>query len=325
MINFGYTFSSGTFSMGGGTLSANALSINGGSFYQSGGTTRIAGDVTVSGLYNDPFNLSGGLLCDANTSIGYVYNHGFTQSGGTHIITNLLNITAGGTPATGYILTGGQLTVSNIQVNSGANFNQTGGTVTQSGTLTLANGNVYVGPGAQQFGRLQLINSGNTNSTFYMPSNACLSRFANSSGVAWSTEPTLCIEGWNGSLSGGGNHQIIFGNNAIALTAPQLDQLRFHNPAGLPAGCYLAKILSTGEIVPNAKTISAMSLKSQTNGAMRLQIQAVAGHTYQIDVSTNLVDWTFWTNQFTTNGTIQVLDTDATNYSRRFYRATLQP
>jgi hypothetical protein len=141
----------------------------------------------------------------------------------------------------------------------------------------------------------------------------------------WSNAATLTIENWTGSPNGGGGQQVIFGSNAAALTAPQLDQLRFYNPAGLPAGCYLAKILSTGEIVPNAKTVSTMSLKSQTNGAMRLQIQAVAGHTYQIDVSTNLVDWTFWTNQFTTNGTIQVLDTDATNYSRRFYRATLQP
>ena len=54
---------------------------------------------------------------------------------------------------------------------------------------------------------------------------------------------------WNGSPNGGGKHQVFFGSNASGLTAQQLSQIKFKNPAG-STGTYPATILSTGEIVP---------------------------------------------------------------------------
>jgi hypothetical protein len=69
--------------------------------------------------------------------------------------------------------------------------------------------------------------------------------FADSSGQSW--DSTLYVEGWNGSLSGGGADQLIFGNSASALTMSQLQQFRF---SGFPSGYWFAKILPTGEVVP---------------------------------------------------------------------------
>ena len=75
-------------------------------------------------------------------------------------------------------------------------------------------------------------------------------QFANSSGVAWTSGETLTITNWTGSLGGGGADQIIFRSSDTSLTAAQVAQIRFLNPAGLPAGTHAARILASGEIVP---------------------------------------------------------------------------
>ncbi len=60
----------------------------------------------------------------------------------------------------------------------------------------------------------------------------------------------LSILNWNGSTNGGGSDQLFFGTNANGLTASQLSQNQFVNPAGFAPGTYPARILATGEIVP---------------------------------------------------------------------------
>jgi hypothetical protein len=177
-----------------------------------------------------------------------------------------------------------------------------------------------------QFGRLQLSTGGNTNSIISMPSGASTLRFANSSSVAWSNGPILFVQNWNGSLYGGGQQQIIFGNSSAALTAQQLAQIQFQNPAGLAAGTYPARILATGEIVPSsgATPPTQLGLRPATNG-MQLTIQGQAGRNYSIQVSTDLVHWVTWTNQTNSSGTCSVCDTAATNCPARFYRAVQMP
>jgi len=322
----GGNFGPGRYELNGGILSAGSLYLNIGSYSQSGGTNRITGDVImVQNSYNY-FSLSGGLLCDRNTIIQPNNTSGFVQTGGTHIITNLLTLD-GNTPwFVAYTLAGGQLTVSNIQINSTAQFKQTGGTVTQSGVLTLANGTVFAGPGAQQFGRLQLSVGYDTNSTFYLPTGACVLRFADSRALSWSNGAALIVENWEGSLSGGGAQRMIFGNSADALTGPQLSRIQFLDPAGLPAGNYPARILSTGEIVPDSSAASAarLSLRQETNG-MQLSLQGEPGGTYRIEVSTNLLNWTAWTTQVNASGIMVVNDESWALHPRRFYRAVLLP
>jgi len=104
--------------------------------------------------------------------------------------------------------------------------------------------------------------------------------------------------------------------------------IRFQNPAGLPSGNYPARILATGEIVPDTGApLPPMInlLGSSGNGMMRLHVGGDIGQTYAIDVSTDLVHWNTWTDQFNGNGTMSFDDNDATNCPQRFYRARLMP
>ncbi len=99
----------------------------------------------------------------------------------------------------------------------------------------------------QQFGSLQVSSAYNlTNSIISLPNNGCILHFAASSAVAWTSGALLVISNWNNS----GNTRIYFGNNASALSAPQLAQIQFSNPGGFAPGNYPAQLLSTGELVP---------------------------------------------------------------------------
>jgi len=91
-------------------------------------------------------------------------------------------------------------------------------------------------------------------------------------------------------------------------------------------GNYPARILATGEIVPDtgAPLPPMANLSGSTNGTMHLSIGGDVGETYTIEVSTNLVNWTWWTNQFNSNGTISIFDC-ATNSPQKFYRAHVAP
>jgi hypothetical protein len=142
---------------------------------------------------------------------------------------------------------GGTILLSQMELTGGT-FNHAGGTCTISNVLTLENGIWQDGTIGQTFGQLQL-DSG-TNSTVQFPANTCVLQFSNSSSLTWSNTGVLTIVNWTGSLTGGGTNQLIFGANANALTAQQLSQIHFSNPAGLSAGTYTATILTNGEVVP---------------------------------------------------------------------------
>jgi hypothetical protein len=61
------------------------------------------------------------------------------------------------------------------------------------------------------------------------------------------------VTNWNGASTGGGDDQLKFGADASGLTAGQLNQIRFIDPAGFPPGAHFAGILATGEVVPVAR------------------------------------------------------------------------
>jgi hypothetical protein len=193
----------------------------------------------------------------------------FTQNGGTHIVTNLLRLSGpspdflGGndTPyfSSTYVLSNGVLNAPNIQMLTNAFFEHDGGTLATSGLLTLGHATWTENTAGQQFGQLLLSAPAGTNASFSLPSGkTCTVRFANSSSVAWSNQVTFLVVNWNGSLNGGGNHQVYFGSNASGLSAQQLSQVMFKNPNGA-SGNFPARILSTGEIVPGQILLSQRS------------------------------------------------------------------
>jgi hypothetical protein len=259
----------GSFILGGGNLITPSISVDLADFSQSGGTNYVSGEVDI-GKDGSPasFTLSGGLLTDLTTFVDGSNSATpggetaiFTQSGGTHIVTNLLRL-SGPPPGsyqppfsvTGYVLSNGVLNAGNIQVDGGAFFEHDGGTLTTSGLLNFGYGAWNERTTGQQFGEL-LLSAPGSNATFSLPSGSCIVRFGNSSSVAWSNQAKLLIENWNGALNGGGNHQVFFGSDASGLTAQQLSQIQFKNPSGV-IGNLPTRILSTGEIVPSRIMLS---------------------------------------------------------------------
>jgi len=61
-----------------------------------------------------------------------------------------------------------------------------------------------------------------------------------------------------------------------------------------------------------------------TNGLPVLTLSAPAPSTFQVQSSTNLVDWEGVAWLVNTNGTVVFTDPAATNATRRFYRAVLR-
>jgi hypothetical protein len=67
-----------------------------------------------------------------------------------------------------------------------------------------------------------------------------------------------------------------------------------------------------------------LSLQPQSGGLMQLTISGVAGRSYEVEASTNLLNWTVWT-QVDSTGTNSITDTNTTGLPQRFYRARLLP
>jgi hypothetical protein len=118
---------------------------------------------------------------------------------------------------------------------------------------------LHIGDAAEQLGR------------FILPSNAVIDLagratqlgFANSSGETWAGGAMLVISNWNGNVSGGGAEQLKFGTSQSGLTPAQLSQIRFR--AGYPPDLYSAKILNTGEVVPDHVIPPSLAFSRQGN------------------------------------------------------------
>ena len=328
------------FNLDGGALSSTGMDVALASATQTGGTNQLAGDLTISfpAWYGSSrYTLNGGLLTASNTIVSWPQG-GFVQNGGTHRIANQLTISESSSAydVRGYVLNGGQLIVPNIVVSGRARFERSGGTLTQTGTITLISSHIYAGPGTQQFGALGLgtlvpsYNSLETNSTLHMPSDPSIVRFRNSAAQVWPADATLVVTGWNGSQAGGGSHRIIFGNSSAALTSQQLAKIFFRTPGGLAYGTYQAKILPTGEIVPDGlpptgHNPSRLAIRKLPDSTVQITVTADPGYNYGVLTSTDLATWNLWTNRVATNGTFTVVDPNSVEWwpYRRFYKAVL--
>jgi hypothetical protein len=295
-----------------GSLLASNLTVYAATFTQDGGSNEITCGVTIYSLTVSNWNSYYGMYEIWTYTGSYQLNNGILA------VSNLALLDLGQ-----FSQSGGQLTVHDMQLAGGA-FLQIGGNILQSGLLTFGNSIWRSAPGNQQLGQLQLVQ---TNSVLSLPTNACKLQFGDSSSLTWASNSLLDIQNWSGSLYGGGAHRIIFGTNATALTPQQLTQIQFQNPSGLAPGNYPARILSTGEIVPDtgAPLPPVANLVCATNGLMHLAIGGDIGRTYTIEVSTDLVHWNTWTDQFNSTGTMTLDDNDSTNCPQRYYRAHLVP
>jgi hypothetical protein len=315
----------GAFTLQSGIVTAASMMLAG-YYYQYGGTNTLAGDLTLNGTHGG-ISLFNGRLTENNATISPSWSGGFLQAGGVHVVTNTLTVAGSSILPMwqGFSVTGGDLWVSNVILTAAARFQRTGGTIHQSGQLTLLNATLQPGPGPSQFGPLQLGVAAGTNSTLSLSASNCTVRFGASASLAWSNNAVLTIENWSGSLYGGGHHQVFFGTNTGSLSSTQLSRIQFADPAGL-TGTFPARLLADGEIVPDTGTPLPLQVGLQTgNGLVQLNVQGNIGSSYSIEVSTDLLHWAVWTNEPNTTGTISITDPAVTNFPRRFYRARLMP
>jgi len=261
------------FKMLGGSLSTPRIELDSaGLFSQSNGTVNVANELFMeenrSGAGANSYHLDGGNLFAANTTISFSSaGSSFIQSGGTHIVTNTLWIN--GTSAL-YQWSGGTINARNIvltgNISHPPQFFVLGAApyAITNETISLTGGSVLIQDSAQQFGSLTITLDSGIN----LAGEAAILRFADSHTNDWQGEltwrvPSLAVYNWKGSTNGGGTDQLSFGNNGSALTAAQLGQIQFVNPAGFAPGTYPARILSTGEVIP----APAPTLGFRNNGA----------------------------------------------------------
>ncbi|HTL18335.1 MAG TPA: hypothetical protein VL793_13955, partial [Patescibacteria group bacterium] len=310
----------GRYFLAGGSLVSGELdmgfnsypNVSSSAFEQSGGY-----HTNGSGIYidNSHYKLSGGVL---NSSSMILSGGEVSQSGGTNELGTLTMIF---NSKSRYTFSGGQLDTDRAEINDGT-FGDYGGTA-KIRFLSLANGVWNEGSSGQQLGALRL---GAGHSFINLSNPACILTFADSSSLSWNADGLLVIQNWSGSLYGGGLNRVIFGGSSVSLTRQQVGQLRFEDPAGLVPGTYPARILATGEIVPDTgeQLLPRIEVSlAATELSVRLRIEGDIGANYGIEASADLSHWVIWTNEVNATGTLLLQDSARTNLQQCFYRAVL--
>ncbi len=212
------TVGGGTLSIGANSDTVGAVSLTSGNINGTTGTlTGTSYDVQL-GAISAKLGGSGALT---KTTIGQVILTGVNSyTGGTNVNNGTLALNASNiVPLTGTVSLGG----GTLQLNS-----------TQQGTTATA------GAGALALASSSIIDLASTDLIHFLASN----------GQTWTG--TLSIYNWSGTpVTGGGAEQILFGTDATALTAAQLNQITFYSDGGVTSlGTAAFATANNGEIVP---------------------------------------------------------------------------
>ncbi|HYG22952.1 MAG TPA: hypothetical protein VEH04_09230 [Verrucomicrobiae bacterium] len=261
------------YTLHGGHVLAHTVEVTVGVFAQNGGTNS-AGEL-ILGPHNAQctFQLNAGELETQRTFVYGSWRGGFKQSGGRHRIAQQLSVSGDSFQRAVYTLAAGELHCADIEVRFGS-FEQTAGQLVQSGILILDNAIWEVTGQDQKLGALQLAGEAAAESTIRLAGERGRLQFEPSSSTDWSTDASLVIEGWNGSMRGGGAEQVVFGSDAQSLTPAQLSRVIFRNPTGAAPGDFPARLLPTGELVPGP------FLESTANGST-MQLKWDTGYVLQ--------------------------------------------
>jgi hypothetical protein len=111
----------------------------------------------------------------------------------------------------------------------------------------------------------------------------------------------------NATLILGGVHPPDAGNYDVIVSSPGGDAL------SLPASLNVSVRPTLGSMV------------ILTNKNARFTLTGTPGDRYTLEFSTNLLSWTSGVTVTNVTGTVQFTDTQATNFSYRFYRCRIAP
>ncbi len=252
---------SGYFMTGGALRTTNTMVGSGreGIFRQNGGEHSVDGVLQITGdSVRSSYSLLDGVVSARRTTVAKAT---FAQSGGINRVSDLLAIglqNAGDAQnalqpsASTYELTGGELFIHDLWL--GGEFIHTAGGFHCSGSITMAGGRFTSTGATGPMGALALA----APSRIVFGTAASVHQWAPSADEIWNAEAKLQVHNWAGSLNGEGLHQLRFGTDRSGLTRGQLTQIVFVNPAGLPVGNYPARILESGEVVPEPAPLLAI-------------------------------------------------------------------
>ena len=229
---------------------SRAVDLNGNSFIiDSGGGNAMTCSGAISGNGTVTINAGGIGVLHIAGSVGNTYSGTTVVNNGPVSLDkssgNALNgtIAVNGTMSNNFPGTGVLLWTADNQINDSSN-------------LTLAAGSsINLNGHSDTMGTLAITGDAN----IYLTGATSITRFADSSTTAWTANKQLVIREWNGSPTGGGAEGVFFGSSASGLSAGQLSNVGFMNPAGFATGLYHAAILSTGEVVPTGTPVVATS------------------------------------------------------------------
>ncbi|HEY0456516.1 MAG TPA: hypothetical protein VGE41_09075 [Verrucomicrobiae bacterium] len=139
----------GSVQLSAGTISTPLLQGLQGVFNQSSGTNSAA-SCQWGGNSSVQYNLTGGAWFGSDEYIGYHGAGVVGQSGGTHLVTNAIYVSAyGGYPGEGtYNLTNGQLIASSLFIGAHGTLKQLGGSISLNSSFGLGNGgNILISGG----------------------------------------------------------------------------------------------------------------------------------------------------------------------------------
>jgi len=249
-----YTYSHPHYTLNGGHLTLSNAYVACATFTHNAGTNRVRGMLAMTSMDSTYYVLHGGLLHAETVLLDPIGNPcRFNQYGGVHRVNRLVMQTYRGREffQSIYTMEWGELKVRDVTLLDTVLFEHKNGTVRHTGLLTMAGGTWQAKPGRQEFGEVLVARSeyGSSNSTLSLPAAPCTVLFADSRAQNWETGATLFIRNWNGSLNGGGEQQVFFGDGS-GITTQQLAQIRFVDVVGRLPGVFPATQAPNGEIVP---------------------------------------------------------------------------
>ena len=248
------TYSQPHYSLNGGRMQYTNEVIACATFTHNAGTNRVLKKLGMSSMNTTYYILHSGLLNAESVVMDPIGSPcRFNQYGGVHRVNRLVMQTYRGREffQSIYTMEWGELEVRDVTLLDMVLFEHKNGTVRHSGLLTMAGGTWKAKPGLQELGEVLVARSeyGSSNSTLSLPASPCVMRFADSRAQNWETGATLFIRHWNGSLNGGGEQQVFFGDGS-GITTQQLAQIRFMDVVGRLPGVFPATQAPNGEIVP---------------------------------------------------------------------------
>jgi len=107
-----------------------------------------------------------------------------------------------------------------------------------------------------------------------------------------------------------------------ALNLGDIDAVWVNSTLGQPGDNYM--VFDNYAVAAEPYPIWLDAVQRLSDGAFLLRLTGESERQYAIDATTDFMDWyALKTNSVCTDGTFDFVDTTATNYSRRFYRARL--